>query len=271
VTDPTSTPDASELDALLGAYALDALDPADRARVETYLERNADARAEVDEMRETAASLALLPDTPMDAPPELWQRITHVIATDDDTTATATATGPTTATGPVDAPVDELAARRDRSRLRWLAPLSIAAAIAIVLLIAQVSSLRNQLDTAHQVGPDAMAAAFNRAADAPGAKEVGLKSDSGATLARVVLLPDGSGYLRGDHLDALPADKTYQLWAVTGSPKDPTIVSAGVLGPTPSALGFRASGPVHAFAVTVENAGGVVASKQKPIAQGAVA
>ena len=41
MTDPTSTPDASELDSLLGAYALDALDPLDRARVEAYLERDA--------------------------------------------------------------------------------------------------------------------------------------------------------------------------------------------------------------------------------------
>ena len=39
----------------------------------------------------------------------------------------------------------------------------------------------------------------------------------------------------------------------------------------PSALGFHASGPVHAFAVTVETAGGVVTSQQTPIAQGAVA
>ena len=137
-----------------------------------------------------------------------------------------------------------------------------------MLLVAQVSSLRNQLDTAHQVGPDTMAAAFNRAANAPGAKEVGLKSDSGATLARVVLLPDGVGISpRRRTSTSLPANKTYQLWAVTGSPTDPTIVSAGVLGPEPSALGFHASGPVHAFAVTVENAGGVVASQQKPIAQ----
>jgi anti-sigma-K factor RskA len=267
VTDPTATPDANELDALLGAYALDALDPVDRARVEAYLERNADARAEVDDMRETAASLALLPNTPTEAPPELWQRIVHVIATDDDASVNASATPPV-----ADDPNDELAGRRaDRSRLAWLAPLAIAAAIAIVLLVAQVSSLRNQLDNAHQVGPGAMAAAFDRAVKVPGAKEVGLKSDSGATLARLVLLPDGAGYLRGDHLGPLPASKTYQLWAVTGSPKNPTIVSAGVLGTEPSALAFHASGPVHAFAVTVEKAGGVVASRQKAIAQGAVA
>ena len=33
----------------------------------------------------------------------------------------------------------------------------------------------------------------------------------------------------------LAADKTYQLWAVTGSETTPTVVSAGVLGPEPSA------------------------------------
>ena len=269
MTDPTSTPDASELDALLGAYALDALDAHDRERVEAYLERDADARAEVDDMRETAASLALLPAASMDAPPELWQRISQVIATDD---ARVTAVPGADDTSGADETPDDLASRRvKRSRIKWIAPLSAAAAIAIVLLAVQVNSLNGKLDNARQVGPTAMAAAFDRAARAPGAKEVPLQSDSGATLARLVLLPDGAGFLKGDRLAALPANKTYQLWAVTGSEKKPTVVSAGVLGPEPSALGFHASGPVHAFAVTVEDAGGVVVSQQKAIAQGAVA
>jgi hypothetical protein len=50
-----------------------------------------------------------------------------------------------------------------------------------------------------------MAAAFDRAAKVDGRAQVGLTGSSGATLARVVLLPDGTGYLRGDHLDPLPA------------------------------------------------------------------
>ena len=128
----------------------------------------------------------------------------------------------------------------------------------------QVTSLRNQLDTPARVPPDG-GRGLDHAAKAPGAREVGLRSDSGATLARVVLLPDGAGYLRGDKLERLPADQTYQLWAVTGSETKPTVVSAGVLGPDPSALGFHASGPVRAFAVTVEKAGGVVASRNKPV------
>ena len=58
--DPGAT---DELDSLLGAYALDALDADDRARVEAYLERDVAARAEVDEMHETAAALAMVPVT----------------------------------------------------------------------------------------------------------------------------------------------------------------------------------------------------------------
>jgi anti-sigma-K factor RskA len=256
VTDPTSVPDAGELHSLLGAYALDALDVADRARVEAYLERDAAARAEVDEMRETAASLALLPDTPLEAPAEVWARIQDVIAVDrGDARASR--------------PVDELAARRSK-RAWWIAPVAAAAAIAIALLAVQVFSLHRQLDRAHGTGPNAMAAAFDRAAKVDGARTVGLRASSGATLARIVLLPDGTGYLRGDRLRPLPADRTYQLWALTGPTGKPIAVSAGVLGPDPTAIGFRASGPVHGFAMTVEHAGGVVQPTRQPIASGSL-
>ena len=249
--DPGAT---DELDSLLGAYALDALDPADRARIDAYLERDADARAEVDELRETAASLALLPSSSLDAPPDLWERISGAIAAEQDRD------------------VDELAARRERRRrASWIAPtVAAAAVIVLVVLAAQIASLHGQLDRAHEFGTSAMAAAFDRAAKVDGAREVDLTAKSGAKLARVVLLPDGTGYLRGDHLDALPSDRTYQLWAVTGSATGPVAVSAGVLGSDPQAVAFHASGPVQAFAVTVERAGGVVQSAQTPIAQAAV-
>ena len=91
VSDQMPAPDASELDSLLGAYALDALDDADRALVDEYLRHNAAARAEVDEMRETAATLALLPSVPADAPPAMWEHIAGTIAADQarDTAAVA--------------------------------------------------------------------------------------------------------------------------------------------------------------------------------------
>jgi hypothetical protein len=257
VTEPTSVPDPDgELGSLLGAYALDALDPVDRARVDAYLMVNAAARDEVDEMRETAAALALLPDSPMEAPPELWTRISETIASDRV---------PGRADEPHHAAGDELAARRAK-RARWVAPAAVAAAIVIVLLAVQVASLRTQVDRAHETGPSALAAAFDRATGVEGARAAGLESSTGATLARVVLLPDGTGYLRGDDLQPLPPDETYQLWALTGPEDEPVAISAGVLGPDPKAVGFRASGPVQGFAVTVEQAGGVVQSQQQPIA-----
>lgn len=260
MTDTTPAPDAGDLESLLGAYALDALDAGDRERVDAYLQQNAAARAEVDEMRETAAALALLPATPVDAPPAMWEHITRAIATDREVDAPVAAAGG-----------DELAARRARrTSARWIAPVAVAAAIVMVVLAAQVTSLRGQLDRS-RVGTTAMAEAFDRAAKTRGAQEVGLQSASGATLARIVLLPDGAGYLRGDKLAPLPPNRTYQLWAVTGSGAKPTVVSAGVLGPDPSALAFHASGPVRAFAVTVENEGGVVVSHNQPVAQGALA
>lgn len=260
--DPRDAGATEELDSLLGAYALDALDAADRARIDAYLERDAAARAEVDDLLETAASLALLPASSLDAPPELWERIAGAIAeervrdADDDTARDG----------------DELAARRDRRRFpSWIAPATVAAAIiVVVVLAAQIASLHGRLDRAQRLGATATAAAFDRAAKVNGARKVDLTAKSGATLARVVLLPDGTGYLRGDHLDPLPSDRTYQLWAVTGSAREPVTVSAGVLGPDPRAVVFRASGPVRAFAVTVERAGGVVQSAHTPIAQAAI-
>ena len=255
MNDFTPAPGA-DIDSLLGAYALDALDADERARVDAHLEQHADARAEVDEMRETAASLALLPDSAMTAPPELWDRIAEVIAADHTRSYERAPGGG-----------DQLAERRARRASRkWMVPAAAAAAIALVVLAAQVVSLNAQLDRSKQLGTAAMAKAFDRAEQADGAREVGLKAGSGATLARVVLLPDGTGYLRGDKLGALGPNQTYQLWAVTGRAKSPVVVSAGVLGPHPEAISFRASGPVHGFAVTVEAAGGVVTSHHTPIA-----
>src|SRR5580704_3758508 len=148
MTDATPGPDTHELDTLLGAYALDALDAGERARVEAYLDREPTARAEVDDLRETAASLALLPDTPMDAPPELWARIEEAIGA-----PTPSASRPAAADT-----VDELASRRRRVAVRWTATIGIAAAaIAIVVLAAQVTSLRDQLNEAKSPSPNATA------------------------------------------------------------------------------------------------------------------
>ena len=52
-------PGWTEVHALSGAYAVDALDDLERARFEAHLRECAECQAEVDSLREAAASLAL--------------------------------------------------------------------------------------------------------------------------------------------------------------------------------------------------------------------
>ena len=77
---PGSEMPRSEIDDLLGAYALDAVDADERELVERHLAGDPAARAEVDEMRETAAVLASLPVADEGAPADLWDRIAGAIA-----------------------------------------------------------------------------------------------------------------------------------------------------------------------------------------------
>jgi anti-sigma-K factor RskA len=254
-------PNDPELDALLGAYALDALDADELTRVEAYVERNAQARDEVDELRESAASLALAPVDDTSAPPGLWDRIASAIDADG-------APGAPGEDAPAeDAGRDELAARRARGRgSRWMSWAAAAAAVVAVVLAAQVISLHRRLDDARGTGEKDAAAAFVRAGHANGARQVALVPAHGAEVARVVLLPDGSGYLKSDGLARLDAAHTYQLWALTGAADRTVAISAGVLGADPTAAAFRTSPDVHGFAITVERAPGAAQPSQAPYA-----
>lgn len=261
MTEPTSTPPQHptdpELDSLLGAYALDALDADERARVEAYLLVNARARDEVDELRESAAALAAAQGDAGTAPPEVWNQISRAI--DDETAPTYT---------PYD-PRDELAARRARRSwhgVDWAVVAAVAATIIALALVAQVISLSRRIDHTPTTGEKAAAAGFDRAGHVRGARHGALTNDNGTQVARVVVLPDGSGYLKNDGMAPLDPDHTYQLWAMSGPADDPVAVSEGVLGPSPGAASFRAAPGVNGFAITVEQAGGVPQSTQTPYA-----
>jgi anti-sigma-K factor RskA len=244
-----------DLPDLLGAYALDALDADDRARVERYLDSSATARAEVDEMRETASMLALTPPHGESAPAALWDRIAQNIA----------AAPATREPEPRAAPVVDLSTRRGVP-WKFAAPLAAAAAIIIGLLAYQVVDLRGQVDDSTAVPT---ARAYDRAAKVQGAQTATLTGDN-SVLARIVVLPDGTGYLVNDKLAPLGKDETYQLWALVGDPKSPTVISAGVLGRDPHAAAFKVSAPVVGFALTKERAGGVPQTQHQPLAVGDV-
>lgn len=239
-----------DLDELLGAYALDALDADEREAVERYLEHNPRARAEVIEHREVAAMLAF---SGAAAPDGLWDRIAGAIG---------------------DAPVPEFrlplapVVPIDRRR-RLTSRLALAGAAAAVVVIAAlgvtVVNQGHRIDRLNSaMGADAIATGATRALADPQAHLVELRTEQGVLSAQVVLQPDGTGYLVSRDMPALDTDSTYQLWGVVGS----QVISLGVLGPAPKVAAFHVSGSPSTLLVTREAAGGVAVTRNTPILSG---
>ena len=243
----------TEVQALLGAYALDAVDGDEAAAVERHLGDCRACRAEVSEHREVAALLAAgwVP-----APDGVWDRI-----------ASSLEESPPSMRPPM-----ALGAARERRRERASGPVRAVAAVAACavvglmgLMVVKVMDTSDQVDRLASSEVDLERAAA-RAAGEEGARKVALTSPNGAYSAEAVLLPDGTGYLTKTNLPRLASGKTYQLWAVVGTAK----ISVGVLGGDPGSVAFRAAGNVSALAITEEVAGGVVASSQQPTLVGTV-
>jgi anti-sigma-K factor RskA len=235
--------DAYELDELLGAYALDAVDPHERRRVDDYLEVNPRAAAEVQAHREVATMLAF---TGMDAPNDLWDRIA------------AELDGPPPAPGPELAKVlaldDHARDRRTRNRNRvgkvlpWVASAVAAAVIAIVA----VNVVRPD-----STPSDPIAAAVDHAAADRDSQTTILTSPGSKATAKAMIDQDGHGFLLASDLPTLPADQTYQLWGVM---TDGQVISLGILGANPEVETFSIDSPVTALAVTIEKMPGVIAN-----------
>ena len=256
---PSSDVPRSELDDLLGAYALDAVDPEEREAVERHLADDPAARAEVDEMRETAAVLASLPVTDEGAPRGLWNRIAGAIGVADESESEHDQRERAPAT------VVPFARPRRSVSIPMRVAVLIAGAAALVVAVLAVQVASRAPNRAGDV------AAAYRHAVSNGAARVPLQAAGGRGIAaEIALQSDGTGYLRNDKLARLPAGKTYQLWAITGTAKEQRVISAGVLGGELRAAAFHVAARPTAFAITVEDSPGVVASKQTPAASGEV-
>lgn len=216
---------------LLPLYALDALEDDERLSVESHLSECEACRFELDRQEAAAAGLA-----PEDEPATgVWQRIVDEIESD-------------TADRPLS--LDDVRSRRIRG-VTWLA--AVAATVALVLGAVAVAQ---RLALNELTGVEAVVAAADEAAAVEGAIVADLAIEAG-TVARVILTPEGEGFVLPTDLDPLDADRTYQLWVVTA---DELVISAGVLGPDPAPARFTWSGEVAGFALTREVAGGVVSS-----------
>jgi Anti-sigma-K factor rskA len=251
--------EGADVDDLLGAFALDAVDPEERVLVEHRLARDPVARAEVDEMRETAASLAALPTDSEGAPDGLWGRIADAIGS-----PVVLPSGAEPSTPRASHDVVRFMRSRRSFPSRIVMPVAAAAAILIAVLVVGLAGR-----APNRAGD--LAAAYNHAVDT-GATTVALQPDvgNGQVTAEIAWKSDGTGYLRNEHLGALPAGKTYQLWATYQQGNRQRAISAGVLGRDVNAAAFHVVGSPTAFAITVEDAPGVVASRQTPVAIGEV-
>lgn len=248
-----------EIEDLLGAYALDAVEPDEQTLVRKHVADCPRCSHELAEHRETIGMVASAGGS---APEGVWARIAETIRQYPSPAA------------PRQSPM-VLGHRR-----RWGIPARIsAAAVAAVAAAAAVlvgiQTVRvDQLN--HRVNQLSAAArqsgGFQGPAAAmldPSAHRLALTSTApnGTALGELVILPSGSAYLVGSTLPALAAGETYQLWSIVGG----RAVSVGLLGTKPRTVAFTVDPSVAArtYLVTIEPAGGVLAPTTAPLARAA--
>lgn len=235
---------------LLGAYALDALEPAELQAVDRHVQSCPECLAEVAQHREVAGLLTPGWGAP---PPGVWDKIAAAL----EESPPALDLAPVLAMKPSGS---REAAKRSRRTL--------GAGIAAMVAVAAAAVFGFLGLRATDDGPygKQLGRSVEAALAAPGARRVDMVSTDGSRRAEAVVLPDGTGYVVESNLPALPENRTYQLWAVVGSAK----ISVGVLGSEPKVVPFKMDGAVSALAITEETAGGVVSSRADPLVVGFV-
>ena len=246
-----------DIQELLGAYSLDAVDADEAEIVEAHLETCPRCRAEVEGHREVAT---LLGNSGGDAPDGLWDRIATQLEDAPPPLRLSVQD-----TSPVVTPLAPR--RRERANRFVVAAIGAAAVLAIALLGAQVVNQQQQIDDMESaLEQTTLQSAANRAFDDPEATKLQLQSSDGTVGGTAVVLPDGSGFLMAHELPGLDDDRTYQLWGDTGTG---SLVSLGVLGADPTIVAFESGSDLAALAVTAENAGGVSVSQNPAVVAGA--
>ncbi|MHB1986957.1 MAG: anti-sigma factor [Acidimicrobiales bacterium] len=235
----------AEVEELLAAYALDAVDPAEMVFVDAHISVCARCRAEVARHRELASMFAASPD---EAPLGLWERISSALAEPEPEYADQTVIAPIAPSG---------AARRGRRRLSTasevLGALAAAAAALVIVMAVQLSHLDSRVGRLQAaVAAKGLASAVSSALVEPHRAAI-LTSATTSMSAEVVITPGGQAYWVKSSLPELALGKSYQLWALVNG----ETVSIGLIGRDPSNYAaFRIGSGASALMVTVEPAGG---------------
>ena len=228
----------SDIHALSGAYAVDALDDVERARFERHLAECPECRAEVDSLREAAS---LLPETlATSPPPHLRDRVLGDIAT----------------VRPLPPPA---VPPRRRRRLRPL--VAAAAAVAVVSLAGGVVAWQPWDDDTSQA-PMSPVDRVLRAADAEEYTQT-FPDGSSATLTRSPSL--NQAVLVTEDMAPPPEGKVYELWL---DQEGVGMVPAGLMPREPDAVMLLEGDPATALGagITLEPEGGSERPTGEPIA-----
>jgi anti-sigma factor RsiW len=224
---------------LVGAYALDALDPAERRAFEAHLERCAACRTEVSELTGTAALLAVAVPAPVGEP--LFDRVMDEVRTTPQLSPLLAVPGHgATAEAP-----------RPRRRLPGNQPRWWLGAAAVIIFALVVGTTVTRLAREHARDAD-LAAII----DDPAGQHHELRGDRPGRVL-VHLQPDtGRAAVEAHGVPALDPSKTYELWFMAGG----TARRAVTFEPDGSGtVRIAFTPPVaepDAFGVTIEPAGG---------------
>lgn len=250
---------------LLGAYALDAVDDAERAALDAHVPTCPWCSAEVTEHREVAAFLS---QTGGIAPAGVWDRISAELSPPAPPLRLTVAASGEARTIPVDelavAPTNvvPLASRHSMSRRAALGILSVAALVLAVVGFIAVDQTR----TANNLRDTATTATTPQSGDLT----VSLASTDRTARATAVVDPDGRGYFFSDDLQDPGKDKLFQLWGQV----DGVVLSLGTFDSNSKVVNFHLDADrldgVQAFAVTEEQRPGVLQSNNEPVLIGEV-
>jgi anti-sigma factor RsiW len=249
-----------EIEELIGAYALDAVEPHERELVEQHLAVCARCRAELADHREVAALLAY---DGKPAPTDVWNRILSSL---EEPPPALRLTLDTTSEAPSRDVVAIDEGRRARSRRRAFAVMAgVAAALALVLGVVVLG------DGSQAPVERELASVADDALADPTSSRTTLRppGESTGPEATAVVTADGRGFILAGDLPALDADRTYQLWGISND----QAISLGVLGPDPGVAAFQVDDKAAfgAYAITEETAGGVISSQNDPLLVGETA
>ncbi len=255
----TAAPRHAEIEDLLGAYALDSVEPAERELVGQHLSSCAKCRAEVAEHREVAALLA---HSGAPAPEGLWDRIAGALEDGEPPDLQLRPVLPF-AGRPVPAPASRW--RQDSWGTRAAGMVLAAAAAVIAVMGVQLVDQDRRLDQMSALLElDALDRAYQAAVSMPGSEVVEVTSFDGSLASQAVITDDGSAYLQASTLPPLPDGRTYQLWGDVGD----RAVSLGVLGADPKVVRFEVSEQFLGLALTEEEEPGVTVTQQPILAYG---